>query len=365
MPEYEYDRSGYLIPKTFSFVLKRMQKTRPFVLPTDLAKSARILFVDSGDITDLLFAAPVVNYFHDRLPDIRTTILVNAADAEVVKGIMKVNRIITYERKQLNILKADYVSLVKKLRKQFIETVIMLGSGFSLERFFLAFACGASIRIGFAHPLAFPFVNCEIRLSEQGYEGKKMPRILDAVGLGVSGELEPVCLSAKDAGHAKQLIHFRKPEKDRLTVGVDPSRGKTKHHVIPEIIAYLANNLASRRKVKFIVLMNPWDDRIAASLAKELKGEVIDLLPSGAMEAISLLSQCDLFISGNSNLFHFAAALQVPTIGLFTKYDGQRWIPDSASNVRIFKGTRGEKLSLKSFFSHVEEVLAARETVSV
>ncbi len=153
------------------------------------------------------------------------------------------------------------------------------------------------------------------------------------------------------------MIHFRKPEKDYLTVGIDPGRGKTRHHVIPDIIAYLANNLAGRRKVKFLVLTHPWDERMIGSLVGSLKSEVIDLKPSKPSETISLLSQCDLFLSGNTNLFHFAAALDVPTIGLFTKYDDKKWIPDRAPRVRIFKGMLGEKLSLKSFFSNVEEVL--------
>jgi ADP-heptose:LPS heptosyltransferase len=360
----EYDRSGYLIPKMFSFVLQRMRKGQTFSLPADLTKSARMLFIDSGDVTDILFAAPLVNYFHTHFPEIRTTILVEAKDADIVKGIMRVNRIITYERHQLNLFRTDYMSLTKKLRGQYIETAIMLGTKFSLERFFLAFVCGAGIRIGFAHPLSFPFVNCEIRHSETGYEGDKMSRILESIGLR-SKELEPVSISDREAGHARQLIHFRKPGKDTLTVGIDPSKGKTRHHVIPEITAYLANNLAGRRKVKYLVLMNPWEDRLAKKFTSEIKGDVIDLIPGDSMETVALLSQCDLFLSGNTNLFHFATALGVPTIGLFTKYDGQTWVPGDAKNVRIFKGTKGEKLSLKDFYSKVDEVLAAKETVPV
>ncbi|MCK4236224.1 MAG: hypothetical protein KAX38_03830, partial [Candidatus Krumholzibacteria bacterium] len=190
---------------------------------------------------------------------------------------------------------------------------------------------------------------------------KKMSGILKAVGLKADEDLKSISLSSREVIHARQLIHFRKPDKEFLTVGVDPSRGKTRHHIIPEIIAYLANNLASRRKVKFLILADPWDERLVRELSKELKSEVIDLVPANINEAVVLLSQCDLFLSSNTNLFHFAAALQVPTVGLFTKYDGKRWVPDDVPNVRIFKGTRGEKLSLKSFFTKVEEVLSIRD----
>ena len=151
-----------------------------------------------------------------------------------------------------------------------------------------------------------------------------------------------------------------KPDRDLLIVCLDPSVGKTKHHVIPEIIAYLANNLASRRRAKFVLFGNPWDEKLVRSLAHDLRGEILDLRPSNLTETVALLSQCDLFIAGNTNLFHFAAALGVPTIGLFTKYDRQGWMPEGAPRVRILHGVRGEKLSLKEFFSSVEDVLAAR-----
>jgi ADP-heptose:LPS heptosyltransferase len=340
---HEHEDGGYLIPRLFSYFAKSMGKAHPFHLPADIANASSLIFIDSGDLVDLLFAAPVINFFAAQFPQIKTTILVRNADAELVKGLMRVNMIISYDPRQLRLYSADYLALVRKLRKKKMGVVILLDRRFSFERHLLAFAIGAPIRIGFAHPLAFPFINCEVRLSAGGYEGKKMPR---------------------EVQHARQLKHFWKPEKDLLMVGLDPSSSKTKHHVIPEIIAYLANNLASRRRAKFLIFANPWDEKLVRDLAGELKGEVIDLKPENLTETVALLSQCDLFLSGNTNLFHFAAALNVPAIGLFTKYDRTGWIPECAPNVRIFQGTRGEKLSLKDFFSIVEEVLATRGVLS-
>ena len=255
------------------------------------------------------------------------------------------------------------MALLRRFRSRKADSAILLGRRYSLERYLIAFASGARIRIGFENPMTFPFINCEIRLSEDAYEGSKMSRMLRSIGLRPDDKWSAIELSQRERNHAKQMIHFRKPEKDYLTVGVDPSRGKSKHHVIPEIMAYLANNLASRRKVKFLVLMDPWDDKLIAGLSQSLKSEIIDLRPANLNEAVAFLSQCDLFLAGNTNLFHFASALAVPTIGLFTKYDGPKWTPADAPRVRIFKGMRGEKLSLKRFFSKVEEVLAAEVKV--
>ncbi|MBN1165262.1 MAG: glycosyltransferase family 9 protein [Candidatus Krumholzibacteriota bacterium] len=349
--------------KLLSTFVGRMRKDRQFSLPGDITDSRRILFVDSGDETDLLFATPVINWFHDQYPHIKSTLLVIGKDAEIAKSILKINTLITYEKKQMKLFKADYLALVRKLKGQKIDTLFLLSPRMSLERQVLALACGAVTRIGFSHPGSFPFINCEIKTREGRYEGDRMFGLLDCLGLRGAGIKRRIQIPESDSLHSRQLIHFRKPEKGRITVGIDPGRSKSRHNVIPEILAYLANNLAGRRKVKFLILTNPWDEKLINKFSLDLKSEIIDLIPTNPGETLSLLAQCDLFLSGNTNLFHFAVALNVPTVGIFTKYDGREWIPDHIANVKIFKGTKGERLSLGNFFTLVDEVLAVRDKV--
>jgi heptosyltransferase-2 len=363
MPHDSTER--HLVPKMLGYLLQRLRRGGAFTLPEGIASTSRLLFVDTGDMTDLLFAAPVVNWFHYRFPKMHTTLLVMAEHAGVAKSIMKVSTILTYERRQMRLFQADYIALIRRLRRQSIETVVLLSRGISIERHFLAFASGAPTRIGFHHQLAFPFANCEIRVSSNGYEGLRMTRIVESLGLRTGTIDRSIELPVSDVNHARQLIHFRKPEKDVLLVGVDPGPSKSRHKVIPETIAFLANNLAGGRRVKFLVLSAPWDERAVAKLRREIKAEVVDLVPSSLQETLALLSQCGLFIAGNTDLLHFAAALGVPTVGLFTRYDGPTWTPPEPTSVRVFRGTRGEKLSLKAFFTKVDEALATREHVTV
>ncbi len=347
-----------LMLRLMSFLLMRKKHRKIFTLPGDITDSAQVLFIDSGKITDILFGAPVINYFHREHPDIKTTLLVNREHAGIAKSIMKVKRIITYRSSQLKLYKGSFTALLKQFRKQFIETAIVLDREVELERLLIAFFSGARIRIGFARPFVYPLINCEIQSAEYGYEGEKMSRILSSAGAGDRREEISEYVHREDFPQARQYIHFRMPEKDSLLVGLDPGKGMTGHRVIPEILAYLSNNLSSRKKVKVIVILYPWERELVENFSKLLKCEVIGIDPGEAEEVVSFLAQCDLFISGNTNLFHFSACMGIPTIGLFTKYDGDNWIPPQ-HNVAIFKGTSGEKLSLKKFLSTVEQVLAA------
>ncbi len=107
-----------------------------------------------------------------------------------------------------------------------------------------------------------------------------------------------------------------------------------------------------------MVLATPDEDVVATQFEQEVKGERIELPRHNVKDTIALLTQCDVFIAGNTNLFHFAAAFGVPTIGLFTERDDKRWIPPDQLHVGIVHGRRGEKQSTAQFLALVERLLS-------
>jgi ADP-heptose:LPS heptosyltransferase len=232
-----------------------------------------------------------------------------------------------------------------------------MGRDVPVQRYILAFMSGAGTRIGFGSTLSFPYINCEILLSDgERYIGKRYSGIINSIGLKGGNTFDRISLAEKDLHRAEQLIHFRKPKAEVMTIGVDPGPGRDRRSVIPEILAFLVNNLAARMKSKVLILSEPGDWQLVSEFASSIKCDRFDLEPEDSYQTINLLACCDLFVSANTTLFHFASALGVPTVGLFTEHEGNRWVPDR-SNVRIFRGRKGEKLSLKEFFGIVEDVL--------
>ena len=64
-----------LVPKFVSYFVKRTGKVKQFKIPGDMTGAGVILFIDSGELSDLLFYSPLVNYFHERFPDMKSVIL--------------------------------------------------------------------------------------------------------------------------------------------------------------------------------------------------------------------------------------------------------------------------------------------------
>ncbi|MBI4720701.1 MAG: glycosyltransferase family 9 protein, partial [Chitinivibrionia bacterium] len=343
---------NHVMAGLISPVLEKMVRSKSFAIPADLGDSSRILVVDSGDLTELLFFSPVLNVLKTRYPGMRVTFLVREGNSELVRGMNQVSEMISYECEHFTLASTTYISLVKRIRRKDFTAVILLGREFNFARSLLALLSHARIRIGFTQEFTYPYINCELRqFPESQYEGDKSLTYL--TGLGIHQEERPVRWSPteQDIKWARQLIHFRKPEKGKMLVAVDPGKGKGNHRLVDESFAFLVQNLNLQYPCKIMVLSNNLDAKEAAAFKALVKKDVIDLEPKNVKEGLALLSCADLLLSGNTDYFHFGVSIGVPTIGLFTRHDTGNWIPKGTSWVQIIQGIKGQQLSLDEFFS--------------
>jgi ADP-heptose:LPS heptosyltransferase len=178
------------------------------------------------------------------------------------------------------------------------------------------------------------------------------------MGVHLPGDWRSTLLTDQDVRFARQLVHFRKPRKDQILIGVDPGKGKCGTRVTAGTLSYLLGVIQQQYRSKLVVLATPDEDLVATQFEQASRGERIELPRHNVKDTVGLLTQCDLFLAGNTNLFHFAAAFGVPTIGLFTDRDERRWIPPDKPHLAIVHGRRGEKQSTEQFLALVERLLS-------
>ncbi len=339
-------------------LLSRIVKPRPFSLPGDIGNQARILVVDSGDLSELLFFFPVINKLKSMFPGMRVTFLVREGNSELIRSMGQINEMISYEPAHFSLSSTTYFSLLKRIKQKDFTVVFLLGQKFNFARSLLTLISGAGIRVGFSQEFSFPYINCELRPPKNvNYEGDKMLGYLRGLGIRTEDPLPRWKLAEQDIKWAKQMVHFRKPEKDKRLIAVDPGKGKGSHKLVDKSFAFLINNLVSRYPAKIMVLNNDLDPKASDSFKSLLKVDLMDFEPKNLKEGLALLSCADLLLSGNTDFFHFAVQMRVPTIGLFTRYDEASWIPKRASWVQILQGVKGEQLSLDELFSKIETLL--------
>jgi ADP-heptose:LPS heptosyltransferase len=344
---------GFITP-----LLGRMVGDEAFSLPGDITGRSRVLVVDSGDLTELLFFAPVIGHLKHRFPGMRISVLVREGNGELIRTMDQIDEMISYEPEHLSLISTTYLSLLRRLRSRSFDVAFLLGREFSFVRSLAALMSGAAVRVGFSQQFSYPFVNCELRRAQTStYEANRMVAFLNAVGLAPGDNLPAWKLPKSDGRWADQLIHFRNPGRDSMLVAVDPGVGKGQHRLVSKSFAFMVEQICRHFPSRVLVVSNNLDARQLAAFRDGLDVDLIDLEPKNVKEALALLSRADLVLAGNTDYFHFAVSMRLPTIGFFTRYDTDNWIPRSTPWVQIIQGVKGQKLSLDEVFSKIDTLL--------
>jgi ADP-heptose:LPS heptosyltransferase len=339
-------------------ILGRLVREHVFSLPGDLGDNSRVLIVDSGDLTELLFFAPVVNHLKSRFPGMRVTFLVREGNSELIRTMDQINEMISYEREHLSLFSTTYFTLLKRLKSREFNVVFLLEREFSFARSLLAVLSRAKLRVGFAQEFNYPFINCELRLtSNDQYESQRAIGFLNALGIRPDDSLTRWRLPDQDVRWANQMIHFRKPDPNEKLIVVDPGVGKGNHRLAERSFAQLVNQIAGRYPCKVLVVSNNLDQKGLDRFKSGLNVDLVDLVPKNVKEALALLSRADLLLSGNTDFFHFSVAMRLPSIGFFTRHDAPNWFPKNTPWVQIIQGVKGQKMSLEEVYSKIDTLL--------
>lgn len=339
-------------------LLGRMVRQESFSVPGDISDAARVLVVDSGDLSELLFFAPVINHLKYRFPGMRVSVLVREGNGELIRTMQQINEMISYEPEHLKPTSTTYFSLIRRLKSRGFNVVFLLGREFSFARSFVALMSRAPLRVGFSGQYSYPFINCEIRpAAGAGYEAPRATGFLTALGLSPGDSIRGWCVPEQDARWASQMIHFHKPEKHVKLLAVDPGIGKGRHRLVEKSLAWMTDRVAEQYGARTLVLSNNLDSRGLGRFRSLLRCEQVDLDPGNVKEALALLSRADLVLAGNTDYFHFAVNMKLPTIGFFTRHDTPNWFPEGTPWVQIIQGVKGQRLSLDEVYSKIDTLM--------
>jgi len=164
--------------------------------------------------------------------------------------------------------------------------------------------------------------------------------------------------------HVAQQVHFHKPNPDQMLIGIDPGPGKSGFAFAVDNLEFLVRQLGSQLVCRALPLGVPGPNSRLGEFIARLGQAPVGLPRDDLMDMVLLLSQCDLFISGNTDFFHMAVALGIPSVGLFTAQDHPHWVPCGRSHVRILTLAKGEKVDVATLMDAVEAVTRGRASTA-
>lgn len=306
-----------------------------FTLPDCLREDSQLLCIDPGNLSDVLFHMPLLTAIRRRYPGTGMDFLMPEKHAPLIVPSGLARQCLLYKPGQLNPWRPSFTSLLRQVQSGGYDVTLLMAHEPQPGLEMAALASGAALRFGPSHPGAWPSTNFELRAAADRYLGDRLRFAAPFLGFAPS-ELKPRWpLPMDKVRQMAQQVHFHKPNPRQLLVGLDPGQPLTGAVVPLETFQSVARLLTSRIECRLIPLGHPDQDERLSRLEVLLSNVPSGLSRETLLEVVLLSSQCDLFVSGNTDGFHFAVAMGVPTIGLFRADDPACWVPRERAHVRV------------------------------
>ena len=116
---------------------------------------------------------------------------------------------------------------------------------------------------------------------------------------------------------ASLFSNDKAPEQD-LKIGINPGGVRKNRRWRPEYYAEVADRIMERFPARLFLLGGPGEEAIAREIEGKMRHSTLDLSGQLSLNDLTyLISRFDLLITNDSGPMHIAAALGVPTIGIF------------------------------------------------
>ena len=173
--------SGFLATLMRPFYSK-VQDT-PFAVPGALTAQSRLLCIDTGDLSELLFHAPLLNALRRLHPGLEIDFLAPEEHAPLIVPSGLARHCTLYREGQLSPWRPAFASLLKKLGREEYDMAVVASFSPHSRLELAALASGARLRLGPSHRKCYPAVNLELRPkpvqdeADEGYLGDRILRL--------------------------------------------------------------------------------------------------------------------------------------------------------------------------------------------
>lgn len=281
----------------------------------------RILIIKLRAIGDVLLATPVIENVRRACPDAHLAFLTERASEGVVDENPFLDEVIILDRVTWQTLPVwarlrEQVAFYQSLRSRGFDLAIdLFGNPRSA---ILTALSGARHRVGFAFRVRRHLYN--IVVTPRGGSVHEVEFNLDALRaiempIHTTAPLFPVSSALREEARTWLDAHGVRPG-DRL-VGLNPGGGWVTKRWTPQRFAGVADALIREYGAHVLLLWGPGERPLVDIVTRAMRSSPL-ILPETTLKGLgAFLSWCTLMISNDSGPMHIAAAMGIPTIGIF------------------------------------------------
>jgi len=227
------------------------------------------------------------------------------------------------------------LKVAARLRKEKYDLIIDLWSNPRSAQ--ITFLTHAKYRVGFSYRGRKYAYNI-LGTSEKGehHAAEHNLELLKALGIEITSKRIHFYVSDGDNNWAKEFIRLNLPI-DKKIVGIIPSGGWASKRCDANKWVEICNAIKQKYDVVFLILWGPGDESDSNYIKSILKDDAV-LIPEVKIGKLSaLIKNCDIVIANDSGPMHIAAALGVPTLGIFGPTNPKAHGPYSPNSDYVIK----------------------------
>ena len=288
----------------------------------------RVLITRMRFIGDIVLTTPVLRSVRAACPDAFIAYMGDGNAVTLLEGNPFLDEIISYNYARPGVLEQARVGFLLK-RKKFDIAIDLFGNPRSA---LLVRLSGAPVRVGPNRRERGRLYT--LRVVDDGTPKTAVEfhnTYIAAAGIPPVATRTELFLSEDEKRDAASYLRwacgkdFRSA--GRPLVGIHPGATWPAKHWLPERFAELADRLRAKLGAQVILTSGPGDaGAVAAVRSRAVSAPAaLNVLPLRQLAAV--ISRCGVFVSNDAAPMHIAAALGVPTVGLFGPGEENIWFP--------------------------------------
>jgi len=270
----------------------------------------KLLVIKLRAVGDVILSTAALPNLRAAFPDATIDFLVERNCREVIEGNDSVDNAIVFSKTGMN-----GARILLDLRRAGYDMVIdLFGNPRSA---LMTFASRARYRVGYDFRGRSYAYN--ILVEPRGAEVHNVEFNLDALRrIGVPVTTKSPYFPLAEADREFAILEAGKLGlTGRLVIGFNPGANRPTERWPAERFAELGALLAGRRKARICVFWGPGEKPLADAIAGRIGEAAVVAPPTSLKQLGAMFERCSLVVSNDTGPMHIAAALGIPTVGIF------------------------------------------------
>jgi len=298
------------------------------------ARVQRILVTKQhNQMGDFIVASPLFANLARAFPGSAIDYLASPVQAEVAGLVPEIRRVWLLEGRGVVGRGRRLLPLVRALRRERYDLALCVVTiSYSTTSAVLLALSGARFRVAGripTSPRGGSLFHREITTPKGLHETDRALAHLAALGIAPTTREPRLVATPEETETARCLLATLGWGEGDIVVGIDPGAGKVPNRWPAPRFGEVVRRLLAREGVRVLLLAGPREESLVDAMEVPSAPRVARMVGLSLRQLAGMMSHLTVYLGNDTGTLHLAAALGVPTLGLYGPTDPATWAPVS------------------------------------